>query len=209
MTLNLRRTNGPTDKKVFLAGEGANDLGGWHKETIYRDEVPYPGVLETLLRNKKAEGWMVIDAIKWQYIRNYRAGDHGKHDEQNVRRVCLMAKEKGCDVIALCRDSDGHTERVADIQKGIESAHALWSDKLGIIGGCAIPCIEGWVCAIMGITDTEASTRKKVNDHLTNMSILPKDTAAMVEKIEQTGLENIAEDAHSLKSWLDIAGQVL
>jgi hypothetical protein len=209
MTLNLRQTIGPMDKKVFLAGEGSNDLGGWHKETMHRGKFPYPGILETLLKMIKPDGWVISDAIAWKEIKNYRAGDHGNHDEQNVRRACLMAKEKKCDVIALCRDSDGHMERIADIQKGIESAKALWSDILGIIGGCAIPCIEGWVLAILGNRHTESLSRTQVKAHIINAGIEPKKTAPMVKKIEHFGQASIADDALSLKSWLDIARKVL
>ena len=209
MTLNLRRTIGPTDKKVFLAGEGSNELGGWHNETMHRGEFPYPGILETLLKMIKADGWVIVGAKLWTKIRKFRAGDHRSPEERNVLGVCLEAKEKGCDVIALCRDSDGHTERVADIQKGIESAMSRWSAQMGIIGGCAVPCIEGWVLAILGNRHTESLSRTRIEALIIKAGIDPKKTTPMVEKIEQTGLAHIADDAHSLKSWLEIAGQVL
>lgn len=209
MTLNLRQTIGPTDKKVFLAGEGPNDLGGWQKEPMYRDEVPYPGILEMLLRKTKPEGWMVVDAIKWQYIRKYRFGENKNADKHNVEVACLKAKEKGCDVIAFSRDSDGDEDREVNVQKGIESASTLLSDKLGIIGGCAVPCIEGWVLAILGIRHTESLSRTRIEAQIIDSGIEPKNTAAMVEKIEQYGLANVPDDACSLKTWLKSAQENL
>jgi hypothetical protein len=197
------------EKTVFLAGEGSNDLGGWCKETMHRNEVPYPGILETLLRKIKTEGWVIVDAIKWQYIRKYRAGDHGKPEEQNVRRACKMAKDKGCTIIAFSRDSDGNNQRVIDIQEGLKSANALWSDRLGIIGGCAVPCIEGWVLAIIGTRHTESYSRTKIESLIIGLGIEPKDTAAMVEKIEENGLANIPDDARSFKSWVELARSAL
>jgi hypothetical protein len=209
MTLNLRRTIGPTDKKVFLAGEGSNELGGWYNEAKDRGDFPYPGILETLLKLINADGWVISDAKKWRKIRKFRAGEHRSAEERNVLGVCWEAIEKGCDTIAFTRDSDGHNERVVDVQKGIEFANALWSDRLVIIGGCAVPCIEGWVLAILGNRHTESLSRTRIEALIIKAGIDPKKTAPMVEKIEQTDLANIADDAHSLKSWLDTAQHVL
>jgi hypothetical protein len=203
MTLNLRRAIGPTDKKVFLAGEGSNELGGWANKIEYRTEEP--GILEILLRKVKAEGWMICGAKTWKEIKKYRAGEHRSAEERNILGICYEAQKNGYDVITFSRDSDGNRERVADIQKGIQSATLLWSDRLGIIGGCAIPCIEGWILAIAGIKDTESSSRTKIETRIIELGIHLKNTTEMVAKIEECGIDAIAADAHSLISWIETA----
>jgi hypothetical protein len=207
MTLNLRRTIGPTDKKVFLAGEGPNELGGFAHKIEYRNEEP--GILEILLRKVKAEGWMICGAKSWKEIKKYRAGEHLSAEERNVLGICYEAKRNGYDVIAFSRDSDGKRERVTDIQNGIQSATLLWPDQLGIIGGCAVPCIEGWVLAILGNRHTESSSRARIEAQIIDSGIKPKKTTEMVEKIEQHGLANVPDDACSLTDWLESAREKL
>lgn len=64
--------------KVFLGGEGSNDIGTrWH--------VPMgdsPGVAETLLRRVRPSGWRVAGAMQWRSIRKYRAGAANERAEQ-------------------------------------------------------------------------------------------------------------------------------
>ena len=205
MTINLRRDTIKPEKTVFLAGEGSNELGGWAKDPIYRDDIPEVGIIEKLLWKIKTDGWKVTGAKRWKDIKKFRAGEHRSAEERNVLGVCLDARENGQNVIAFSRDSDGDREREANVQKGIESAKTLWSDRLGIIGGCAIPCIEGWVLAIAGIKDTESSSRTKIETRIIELGIKPKNTADLVAKIEECGINNIVADACSLKSWLESA----
>lgn len=56
-----------TDVKVFLGGEGPNELGGRVKESMYRDPSPEPGVLEALLRQINP-GFTVTGALVWKRI---------------------------------------------------------------------------------------------------------------------------------------------
>jgi hypothetical protein len=52
--------------RIILAGEGKNELGGFAVEAAFRDEEPEPGVLETLLRQVRPEGFRVVYAILWK-----------------------------------------------------------------------------------------------------------------------------------------------
>jgi hypothetical protein len=208
MGLNLRRHDLSSFKRVMLAGEGPNELGGWATEVAYRD-TSYPGILEVLLLATEPHGWRVAEAKRWKDIKKYRAGEHRSAEHRNVLAVCLDAKEKGCQVVAFSRDSDGDSERKVRIEQGIQAAKALWGAHIGIVGGCAVPCVEGWVLAIQGVPHTEQSSRKKLRDRLSRLGTSPKSTTEMVESIKRAGLANIANDARSLKSWLQSASVAL
>lgn len=94
--------------KVFLAGEGPNELGGWSNERIYRDERPLLGVLESLARQVVPTGWDVHDAMVWKDIPKLAIGTRGQGlERKTVLAARLHAKESGCDVVLFSRDRDG------------------------------------------------------------------------------------------------------
>src|SRR5882672_5650349 len=103
--------------KVFLGGEGNNDIGTrW-----YRPMGGLPGVIEVLLRKVRATGWHVAGARSWQSIRKYRAGgalgkaNHG--DARNVLGLVLHAYEDACEMLAFVRDHDGDDLREQEIHR--------------------------------------------------------------------------------------------
>jgi hypothetical protein len=59
-------------KKLFLAGEGPNELGRWSKEPEYRDLYNDVGVIEAVLKKVTTSGWKVVDACRWKNIRTQR-----------------------------------------------------------------------------------------------------------------------------------------
>jgi hypothetical protein len=95
--------------KVFMGGEGKNDIGT-RAQTPMGDQA---GVLEALLRKLRPDGWHVAGAKEWKPIRKYRAGvasernDHG--DVRNVRGLILHAYEEACEMLVFVRDVDGET----------------------------------------------------------------------------------------------------
>lgn len=97
--------------KVFLGGEGSNELGTrWH-----RPMGDQPGVVEALLRRVRADGWCVGGARLWKTIRKYQAGvargapNHG--DARNVLGLVLHAYEAACELLVFVRDDDGDPDR--------------------------------------------------------------------------------------------------
>src|SRR5258705_10886531 len=107
--------------KVFLGGEGNNELGTrWY--VPMGDE---PGVVETLLRRVRPSGWRVAAALPWKAIRKYRTGaanqraDHA--DAHNVRGLVLHAYEEACEMLAFLRDVDGELPRDQAIHRALES----------------------------------------------------------------------------------------
>jgi hypothetical protein len=195
-------------KRIFLAGEGANELGSWDKEYPYQDDSE-PGVIKALLGKVKNEGWEISGAVKWASITKYKAGDHKGREERNVLGACLRAKEKGCSVLAFVRDSDCDKNRELGIDKGIEAAKKMFGTNIEIIGKCAIPCIEGWLLAFLCVRQTETFSTGKACDTLKNKVDNQLHTAHMVEIISESDLSNVANDALSLKEWLETAKSLL
>jgi len=109
--------------KVFLGGEGNNDIGTrW-----YRPMGGLPGVIEVLLRKVRATGWHVAGARSWQSIRKYRAGgalgkaNHG--DARNVLGLVLHAYEDACEMLAFVRDHDGDDLREQEIDELLDAVN--------------------------------------------------------------------------------------
>jgi hypothetical protein len=56
--------SGPaTAIRVFIAGEGRNELGGWAGDPAYRD-LSEPGVIEAFLSRTRPTGWRIVDGAE-------------------------------------------------------------------------------------------------------------------------------------------------
>jgi hypothetical protein len=196
------------EKKIFLAGEGKNELGSWAKEIEHRDGTQ-PGVLETIMRKVQPTGWNIKDSICWKNLRKYQAGSFSRNEKNNVVKVCHKAIEKGCSTVSFSRDLDGVKLRQESIEAGIKESKEKWGNQLDIIGGCAVPCIEGWILAINGVTDTETMSRSKTEAKLKEKGFNEMYTLQMVESINKAGIENIPSDAKNLNKWISSAKNVL
>jgi hypothetical protein len=189
--------------KVWLSGEGASDLGDRDKSNGQRQ-----GSLEALLLRAEPRGWSVGGAIQWMAIRKYQAGAaRGKfahEDERNVRKLALIAKEAGCEVVAFTRDIDADHDREGGIEKGIERAGQMF-DTLTIIGGVAKPALEGWILALLGERDTDRLSRKRANEMLEERELAGKQAEDYVEVIENADLEHLPPGCDSLRRWLERA----
>jgi len=197
-------------KKVFIAGEGPNDLGSWAKEPQYRDPS-YPGVVESLLLRVNPSGWTVSGSRRWKHIRKYVANSPTPKEKRNVLGVALEAVESGCDVLAFVRDRDGpkNKKRQQDVEEGIRTDQEMHGQSLGIIGGMAIERIESWLCALLGKIKSEKMGTSKVDEFLVGKGVELKDTSSMVDVVEKAEMDKIPSDAVSLRGWLDMANAAL
>jgi hypothetical protein len=198
-------------KKIFLAGEGPNELGSWHSEREQR--VPgkeYLGTIETLLRKVNPAGGQVIDGTRWKNVRKYPAPSCGA-EERNVRGAAQMARDAGCDVLAFTRDRDKpeNIDRQKDIERGIAAVQDDSKDTLRVIGGMAIERLESWLCALSGKTKSEKLRKTRVEEILREYGVDPKNTETFVKIVEDADLNKLPKDAHSLNRWLDAARAVL
>jgi hypothetical protein len=95
----------------------------------------------------------------------------------------------------------------ADIERAIGELNETTSARPRIIGGIAIEKLESWVAAIAGIQGSEELRRPE--EKLGELGVGEKDTAAMVQFVEGTGLGKVPADARSLRRWLDRARHAL
>ncbi|MBI4706259.1 MAG: hypothetical protein HY744_34615 [Deltaproteobacteria bacterium] len=193
--------------KVFLGGEGPDELGSWVYERPYRDAKSMrPGVVEALLRKVSAAGWAVVDGLPWRLIRKYRHGREMHAAEmRNVLGLALRAAEAGCQILAFVRDRDGDDARERDVEAGIGDAKARFP-QLKIVGGVAIEELEAWLLALLGSSGTEAMHDAKAL--LADLHEV-RSTEQKVELVEQADLPRVPKDAVSLKAWLGRAEDVL
>ena len=188
--------------KIFLAGEGKSELGGWSGHPCYHDGEAEPGLIETLLRRVKQDGWAVSNAICWKNIPKYRAAHSRQPAEAaNVLGLVLKARDAGCQVVAFSRDRDGDHDREQDVQQGLERARKIFPDCPAIIGGMAVQKIESWVASLAGHRRAEDCTDP-------GRLLEEADLASMRAIAETADLSKLPADAESLRSWLKSAAQV-
>lgn len=189
--------------QVWLGGEGPSELG------TRADGGDDPGVIEALLLKVEPAGWIVGGALRWKYIRKYRAGHAARggdnhEDLHNVRGLALTAWEAGCEVLAFTRDVDADDRRADAIARGIEQARSLFP-LLVIIGGVARPALEGWVLALLGVRNSDALSRAKSLELLRSRSIEDKKASAYVEIVTAADITKLPVGCDSLASWLSAA----
>lgn len=194
--------------RVILAGEGRNELGGFADEAVYRPPNPDAGVIETLLRQVRADGWRVVDSIPWKKAPKLQVGIGGKGEELNVQRAYHHAKKRGCEILAFTRDRDHvkFAHREQDIDRAIDAITNA-NDGPALVGGVAIEKLESWLLAIAGVRHSE--TLRRPEERLAELGVPPKSTADMTSLVETNGIRQIPDDAHSLKRWLARAEQAL
>jgi len=193
--------------RVFLGGEGPNELGGRAGDPVYAD-VNRPGVVEALLRRAQPDGWEVAGARAWKSIRKLRIGPQRHADTHNVLGLVLDAKEADCGVLAFTRDRDNDTGRVKAVQEGIELARSHFPG-VGVIGGVPIPKLEAWILALMGEHKTEELRTAAAVDRLELRGVGAKDTATMVGVVEAADLGKLPKDAEGLCAFVERSRDVL
>jgi len=194
-------------KKVFLGGEGRNELGGWDGHHAYQTSGS-PGIVEALLRRVQPEGWEVGGAMRWSSIRKLRVGGHGSAEEQNVKALCLHARERGCNVVAFVRDADENEIRATTILYTIMN-EATADGGLRIVGGVAVNVIESWILAMQGHTKSESLGRIAAQLKLAAQGVPAKDTFAMVAVVDTVDIGKLPPDAESLLLWIQKASVAL
>ena len=196
--------------KIFLAGEGVNDLGERAKHPSYVSDPPKHGVIEALLRKVREDGWSVAGAVCWKDIQKGRPGQHASAEAQNVKGAALRAKESGADILAFVRDRDGYPGRTDDIDDGMSRAAEIFAGQLTVVGGMAIEELESWILSLRGEPKAEGLRDPKA--HLE--AALKKDgltlsTESMVALVQSGDVQALPTDATSLRLWLERAQAAL
>ena len=129
--------------------------------------------------------------------------------ETAVLGAALDAKEAGCDVLAFSRDIDRDPARREAVAEGIRRVSSSLSAPPEVIGGVAVPGIEGWVLALLGERATEELSPLRAQAMLAAKGMMPDDGAAMVRVAEDADLDAVPQDATSLTEWIARARAVL
>jgi hypothetical protein len=183
--------------RVFLAGEGKNELGGRIGPPAFH-KPEKRGALEALLLRVRANGWEIGGAREWKSYRKFRARGVIDAEAHAVVGAALDAREAECHVLAFCRDQDKDEDRNTAIAKGMQCA----GDSPRLIGGVAIPTLEGWILGLLAEEKTESLSPKQAAKRLVELGVPEKDTDAMVAVIENAEMNKVPADAESLRNWL-------
>ena len=187
--------------RVFLAGEGRHELGGWARRPPYRDKDK--GVLQTLLDLVAPGVWSISDAKQWKDIVKLQPGLFRHAETRNVEGAILHAEEAHCDVVAFTRDRDGDRQREKEIASCI--ARERTEAAIAIIGGVPVEQIESWVLSCKGIAAAESLPNSKFE---LEIRFPPGDLKSMVAIIERADPARLPPDARSLRDWLGQARAV-
>ena len=210
--------------KVFLAGEGQNELGSRFGHRAYQTDER-PGVIVALLSRVSRTGWEVGGARGWSSSKTKsfvatpnsstaRGIARARVDREDTRIVLIVANdaiEAECSVLAFLRDADKDEQREQAVLDGIEMIPSTLNTELKTIGAVVVPKLEAWVLAALGNAKTEDLTPAGADRELAGAGIDAKSTEAFVAVFddESLDLDELPADATRLRGWLARAREVL
>ncbi|MGK3963714.1 hypothetical protein WMF38_06005 [Sorangium sp. So ce118] len=196
--------------RVFLAGEGRNELGSRAGHPSYQSNVEV-GILEALLARIRRDGWTVVGALQWKHLCKLRARGPSPTEAEQIERLILRAEEAEADIVAFSRDGDDEgVARQEAILVGVQRARAGLSKPLAVVGEVALPSLEGWILALLGQRGTEDMTPARARREIENAGLVLKSTASMVRVVERCpDLGEVPDDAKGLIRWRDAAQAAL
>ena len=198
--------------KVWIAGEGNNELGGGDGHG-QRGR----GVLDVLLARVCEDGWECSGKLPWNLIQKFRAGGAhlGSHgDYLTVLGLVLAAHEDAADAVAFSRDVDSEPERENAVTTALTWIRNDSGWPIEVIGGVAKPALEGWILALRAVPDTDEMSRSRTKRYLAEQEIEHKSTEHYVSVVDQAELQapphfGLPSGAESLRAWLAQAHDVL
>lgn len=192
---------------VFLGGEGRNELGSRARDPAYQSDEEL-GVVQALLINVQSDGWAVVGATTWSKIRKYRAKGPTPSEEQNVLGLVEAAARVNAPVVAFVRDADDDADRPRSIDDALQKAQDIFP-RVKVIGGTAIPVLEGWILAMTGESGTERLRKTAAQAKLASKGFPPKCTSPAVAIAMDLTMSALPRDAKSLRRWFERARDTL
>lgn len=183
-------------KRVFLGGEGPNDLGAGN--AIAGDDNP-EGVVHALLSKAQVADWKIVGTRRWKDIRKLKVGQNRDAERQNVLGIHQHAREAQADVLVFCRDQDDDSRRARTIQAAVLECR---SPTMAIVGAVAVLKLESWILAIRGEVGSE-SLPDAEGVLTARFGVAKKATAQMVNCVlHAPPIKDLPSDALSLRAWL-------
>jgi hypothetical protein len=191
-----------TALKVFLAGEGATELGRERQLPHGRGRQHVSGVLEALVERVAPCSFTVVGREYWAKPVEYGVGIRTQPERTKVLGLALKAEEHGADVLVFARDRDRRSEREQAVEQGLRDAASKHQRSMAIVGGVAIESTEAWILALKGERDSESHRDpKSALRERYRISTVEEKVAA----VRDTQCARIPDDAQSLCRWLDRA----
>jgi len=193
--------------KVWLGGEGPSEIGDRDHPGGQR-----VGAIEALLSKVEQGGWVVTGATAWRRIRKLRVraalGRDNHGDIHNIAGLVNEAHENACEVVAFARDVDSDETRLEASAQGISHAQEIFP-QMGIIGGPALPTVEGWILALRKVPHTESMSRNRVNDLIAGQELRAKHAEDYVEVILHADVTALPPGCVRFGEWIETARAVL
>jgi ferritin-like protein len=192
--------------RIFLAGEGTNDIGSYAKERPYhdaRDTGVVGALLQKVVDRVGANAWEIVGGVAWKHLRKMKVGARG--EGANVAAAAFHARDRehAADVLVFVRDTDGDLNRRAALEAGL----AKEDFGVVVVGGLADPCLEAWILALHGERGVERARQGYVERRAEALGLPAKETRAYVDAVEACTLTDIPEDAKDLRRWIsDLEG---
>jgi hypothetical protein len=183
--------------KVFVCGEGTDDIGRWAIEIAYRDASRRgDGLIGELARRVVTEGWTIVEGRALKNVPVFRPGKGLKQEAVRFHGAMQLAWAKGCDVVLFARDTDGDEERTAQL-RGLRTTDA------GRVALAVVePVIEGWALELSGERRKGGWTKKAAQDRVDKLQL---DLEA-APRAWTGSREDLSPD---LQQWLDDVLRVL
>lgn len=185
---------------LFVAGEGAGEIGRWVEMKERRStSIRTDGVLFELYARKRSGG-VVVDGIAWRLIPKYRAGGHLTEDQKSLKKLVVLAEEAGADVLLWARDSDRDPRRAKTLTATHHELRGEDGRSLEIVGGVAEPCLEAWIVGLKGLHRTPEKLSVPRLEEIAKENNLDGE-GQMVELVRQCELDT--KSVPSLERWLE------
>ena len=208
--------------RIFLAGEGTNDIGSYAGDQGYWDPQQ-AGFVGAVIRKVAAmlgtTNWEIVGGIPWKRLCRLDQPKAGarvsqRGDAAAVRQAAFKATSKAynADLLVFVRDTDGDKNRAAEIREGIAVAVGLFGTARPhepVVAGIVDPVIEAWALALCGERGCERASKGSVQTRALKAGVGDKSTLALEKVVESANLERIPDDATDLHEWLTALRAVL
>jgi hypothetical protein len=202
--------------RIFLAGEGTNDIGSYAGDQGYWDPQQ-AGFVGAVIRKVAAilgtTNWEIVGGIPWKKLHRLR-GKASRSEASAVGAAAFRARDKqhDADLLVFVRDTDGDKNRAAEIREGIAVAVGLFGTARPhepVVAGIVDPVIEAWALALCGERGCERASKGSVQTRALKAGVGDKSTLALEKVVESADLDAIPGDAADLQEWLAALRAVL
>jgi hypothetical protein len=161
-----------TSLRIYVAGEGPNDIGDLAKEPVYRPDRRQEGFLQPAIRALRSGDEVHFDGSKITLLAKARFADLRTGLGQRAAAAYRIASAAGADAVVVVHDVDKAATGRATLQEARRShqlvrqhlldGFTMASDgSLSTAVGTPCRCIEAWALGDLDAVSTVAALLKK------------------------------------------------